>query len=301
METNMAASASSDLDPQSRRSFARVAAAVIALVAMVAALPACRVRPVSFLKRHPNTAPFNFAVALGPNKYQIAGYLTRSDEPGRLPAMLVLNGEDTAERCVDSNAYIVAMGIQVACVSIPGYGHSSGPSRYVGPQAVAAARKALDLLAARPDVDASRIAVWGLGNGAVAAGLLMDYDSRPRVLILQSGAYDMLSLWPETTLRTKLAILHEVWPSKRVLAERSVIRHLPNRLGCSVLILHGEGDKATPVSQAQDLASALRERGAHVETHYFPQGHRLGNQVSPDLRAFLRQNLLGGGESDAAS
>lgn len=299
MDTDPSASAESNPDAQARSTVARVAGA-IALIAMVAALPACRVRPVSFLKQHPNTAPFNFAVSLGPNQYQIAGYLTRSDAPGRLPAMLVLNGEETAERCVDSNAYIVAMGIQVACVSIPGYGHSSGPSRYVGPQAVAAARKALDLLAARPDVDASRIAVWGLGNGAVAAGLLMDYDSRPRALILQSGAYDMLSLWPETTLRTKLAILHEVWPSKRVLAERSVIRHLPNRLGCSVLILHGDRDKATPVSQAQDLASALRERGAHVETHYFPQGHRLGNQVSPDLRAFLRQNLLGN-ETDAAS
>ncbi|MGH7780990.1 MAG: alpha/beta hydrolase family protein [Candidatus Binataceae bacterium] len=254
----------------------------------------------SFLKRHPNTAPFNFAIALGPNQYQIAGYLTRSHVPGRLPAMLVLNGEDTAERCVDSNASVVAMGIQVACVSIPGYGHSSGPSRYVGPQAVAAARRALDLLAARPDVDPARIAVWGLGTGAVAAGLLMDYDSRPRALILQSGAYDMLSLWPETTLRTKIEIMHEVWPSKRVLSERSVIRHLPSRVECSVLILHGEGDKATPVSQAEDLASALRERGAHVETHYFPQGHRLGNQVSPDLRAFLRQNLLGGNR-DATS
>jgi dipeptidyl aminopeptidase/acylaminoacyl peptidase len=274
--------------------------AALALIAIAVIVPACRVVPSSFLKKHPATAPFNFAIALGPNQYQIAGYLTRSPEPGRRPAMLVLNGEETAERCVDSNAYIVAMGIQVACVSIPGYGHSSGPSRYVGPQAVAAARRALDLLAARPDVDPARIAVWGTGNGAVAAGLLMDYDPRPRALILQSGAYDMLSLWPETTLRTKLAILHEVWPSKRVLAERSVIRHLPNRLGCSVLILHGQGDKATPVSQAEDLASALRERGAHVETHYFPQGHRLGSRVSPDLRAFLQKNLLADA-SDAAS
>ncbi|HVA81547.1 MAG TPA: prolyl oligopeptidase family serine peptidase [Candidatus Binataceae bacterium] len=269
-------------------------AQAFAVVAIAAMLSGCRVGPKSFLKKHPDTGPFNFQVALGPNQYQIAGYLTRSHILGRLPALLVLNGEDTAERCVDSNAYVVAMGIQVACVSIPGYGHSSGPSRYVGPQAVAAARRALDLLAARPDVDPARIAVWGLGNGAVAAGLLMDYDSRPRALILQSGAYDVLALWPETTLRTKLAILHEVWPSKRVLAERSVIRHLPNRLGCSVLILHGKRDKAAPVSQAEDLAIALRERGAHVETHYFAQGHRLGNRVSPDLRAFLRENLLGG-------
>ncbi len=274
--------------------------ATIAILAIAASLGACRVVPKSFLKQHPDTAPFNFVVALGPNKYQIAGYLTRSPEPGRRPALLVLNGEETTERCVDSNAYIVAMGIQVACISIPGYGHSSGPSRYVGPQAVAAAQRALDLLAARSDVDPSRIAVWGAGHGAVAAGLLMDYDSRPRALILESGAYDMLSLWPETTLRTKLAIMHEVWPSKRVLAERSVIRHLPSRIGCSVLILHGKRDKSTPVSQAKSLATALRERGANVETHYFSQGHRLGRGVSPEMRAFLQKNLLDGGSAAAS-
>ena len=32
----------------------------------------------------------------------------------------------------------------------------------------------------------------------------MDYDSRPRALILESGCYDPLSLWPEAPLRTKL-------------------------------------------------------------------------------------------------
>jgi len=37
----------------------------------------------------------------------------------------------------------------------------------------------------------------------------------------------------------------------------------------------------------------LRERGAKVETHYFPQAsHDLGKQVEPELRAFLRDNLL---------
>ncbi len=277
-------------------------AAIAALVGLALVLSACHMTRASFLRSHPNTEPLNFQVALGPNQYQIAGYLTKSTESGRLPALLVLSGQDSAERCIEKNHSLVAMGLQVACVSIPGYGHSSGPSRFVGPQAVAAAHRALDLLAARPDVDPDRIAVWGIANGAVAAGLLMDYDSRPRALILQSGAYDMLALWPEATLETKLEILHEVWPSRRVLAERSVIQHLPARLDCSVLILHGDRDRSTPVSQAEDLASALRERGVHVETHYFRSGaHRLGKQVTPELRAFLRENLIGTTAAAAAS
>ncbi len=240
------------------------------------------------------TAPFNFQISSGADQYQIEGFIALAREPGRLPAVLVLNGDKgNARQCIDNVEHFVSMGLQVACISLPGYGKSSGPSRFVGQQSVDAARRALDLLAARTDVDPARMAVWGLADGAVAAGLLMDSDTRPRAVILQSGAYDMLKLWPEAPLRTKLSILRQVWPSKRVLQERSVIEHLPARLECSVLILHGARDHRMPVIQAEQLAQALADRGAHVETHYFPTGaHELGRDVDMPLSNFLRDNLL---------
>jgi dienelactone hydrolase len=265
----------------------------MAIVLAMSAI-ACHIPGKSIESKYKNVGQFNFDVAMGPKNYHIAGYLTRSAESGKRPGLLVLNGgAGTVDKCVQMSQGIAAMGIQVACVSIPGYGNSSGPSRFVGQPSVLASRRALDILAERPDVDPSRLAVWGLGHGAVAAGLLMDYDSRPRALILESGCYDMLTLWPEAPLRTKLSILREVWPSKRILKERSVIAHLPPRLECSVLIMHGERDNRMPVLQAVKLADALRARGAKVETRYFPMAsHDLGKRVEPDLRAFLRDNLL---------
>jgi dipeptidyl aminopeptidase/acylaminoacyl peptidase len=275
-----------------------------AVLALVMALPGCRTKAV--VPEAPQTAqaprlpapivqPFNFEIALGPNHYQIEGYVVKSPEAGRLPAVLILNGgEGDAHQCVAKNGDLAAMlGIRVACVSIPGYGKSSGPSRLVGPQAVAAARHALDLLAQRSDVDPTRLAVWGVADGAVAAGLLMDYDKRPRSLILQSGAYDMVKLWPEARVGTKLEMLHEVWPSKRILKERSVVENLPSKLDCSVLIMHGERDQNTPVKQAIELAGALRARGARVSTAYFPTAsHDLGKQAKPPVEAFLRDTIL---------
>ena len=143
--------------------------------------------------------------------------------------MLVLNGEPgSVDRCVQMSQSVAAMGIQVACVNIPGYGGSSGPSRFVGQPSVLASRRALDLLAARTDVDTSRLAVWGLGHGAVAAGLLMDYDTRPRVLILQSGCYDMLTLWPEAPLRTIRHLLRTAlrqWERGRIPLQRRRALH----------------------------------------------------------------------------
>jgi dipeptidyl aminopeptidase/acylaminoacyl peptidase len=268
--------------------------AFAALAMLAAAAGGCRFTRNTVLARYPNAAPFNFDIELSPNQYHIDGYLTPSAQFGRAPALLVLNGgESNVERCVAMSQGIAAMGIDVACISIPGYGKSSGPSRFVGPQSVVAARRALDLLSARPEVDGDRLAVWGLGQGALAAGLLMDFDARPRALILQSGAYDLVDFWNKAPLSGKLAILHEVWPSKRVLAERSVIENLPHRLDCSVLILHGQRDLRAPVAGAEKLADALRARGARVTTHYFPHAsHDLGRRVEPELRSFLRENLI---------
>ncbi len=237
---------------------------------------------------------FTFQISSGSDQYQIEGFTARPDRPDRLPALLVLNGDTgNARHCIDDTQRFTTLDVEVACISIPGYGKSSGPSRFVGPQSVEAARHALDLLAARPDIDPKRLAVWGMADGAVAAGLLMDSDSRPRAVILQSGAYDMAKLWPEASLSTKLRILRQVWPSKRLLKERSVVEHLPGKLDCSVLILHGERDRKMPVKQAESLAKELQERGAHVETHYFPEGsHELGTKVDEPLTAFLREHLI---------
>jgi dipeptidyl aminopeptidase/acylaminoacyl peptidase len=267
----------------------------IAAIALATSLAACHIPGKSIASNYNNVDQFNFDVAQGPKNYHIEGYLTRSAELGKRPGLLVLNGgEGNEDQCVKMSQGIAAMGIQVACVSIPGYGNSSGPSRFVGQPSVLASRKALDILAGRTDVDSSRLAVWGLGHGAVAAGLLMDYDSRPRALILESGCYDPQSLFWEAPLRTRLSILREVWPSKRILKERSVIAHLPAKLDVSVLIMHGQQDNRMPVGQAVKLADELRERGAKVSTYYFPQAsHDLGKRVEPELRAFLRDNLLG--------
>ncbi len=272
----------------------RLARLSIVAIALAVSMLACRIPGKSIESNYKNVDQFNFDVAMGPRNYHIEGYLTRSAENGRRPGLLVLNGgEGSVDRCVKMSQGIAAMGIQVACVNIPGYGSSSGPSRFVGQPSVLASRRALDILAGRTDVDSTRLAVWGLGHGAVAAGLLMDYDSRPRALILESGCYDPVTLWPRAPLRTKLSILREVWPSKRILKERSVIANLPPKLGCSVLIMHGERDNRVPVEQAVKLADALRVRGAKVSTRYFPQAsHDLGKRVEPELRAFLRDNLL---------
>jgi predicted esterase len=264
-----------------------------ALLIFAALASACQHSAAQQRSAQITVEPLSFQISSGADHYQIEGYFARSAEPGRMPALLVLNGDGgDARQCINHILQFAVLRIRLACISLPGYGKSSGPSRFVGPPSVEAARRGLDLLAARPEVDPSRLAIWGIANGAVAAGLLMDSDPRAHAVILQSGAYDLLELWPRAPIGTKLSILRQVWPSKRALQERSVIENLPDKLSCNVLILHGEEDRKTPLNQAKQLARALREHGAHVKTHFFVGGsHRLGKAVNQPLRDFLRANL----------
>jgi len=275
----------------------RGARAALLLLA-IAALAGCRAANAKLVLADARVEPFNFDVSAGQDQFHIEGLLARNaDASGRRPVLLVLNPRGgNARRCIESAGHLTDLGIHVACISLPGYGASSGPSRFLGPQSVAATRRALDLLVARKDVDASRLGLWGLSTGAVVAGLTMDQDPRLRAVILQSGAYDMTAFWPQAPLLTKLEILHEVWPSKRVLRERSVVDHLPDRLDCNVLILHGENDKRIPLDQAKLLEQALRLRGAQVETVYFPKARdSLGGRVEQPLELFLRDKLIAAG------
>ncbi|MFZ0245991.1 MAG: hypothetical protein WAL68_09970, partial [Candidatus Binatus sp.] len=120
----------------------------IVAIALATSMLACHIPGKSIESNYKNVDQFNFDVAMGPKNYHIEGYLTRSAEPGRRPGLLVLNGgEGNVDRCVKMSQGIAAMGIHVACVNIPGYGKSSGPSRFVGQPSVLASRRALDMLA----------------------------------------------------------------------------------------------------------------------------------------------------------
>ena len=90
-------------------------------IVLAMSMIACRIPGKSIASNYKNVDQFNFDVAQGPKNYHIEGYLTRSAEQGKRPGLLVLNGgEGNVDRCVQMSQGIAAMGIQVACVSIPG-------------------------------------------------------------------------------------------------------------------------------------------------------------------------------------
>ena len=62
--------------------------------------------------------PLNFQIASGDDHYQIEGYFAHTPETGRMPALLVLDGDDgDARHCIFRVLEFASLRIRLACIS----------------------------------------------------------------------------------------------------------------------------------------------------------------------------------------
>lgn len=119
------------------------------------------------------------------------------------------------------------------------------------------------------------LAIMGFSRGAGIAALRAT-TGRPEPVVLVSGMFEGWNGIGSTVPGGEVDVVERVdgW-------------HAPT------LILHGTGDGAVPVSQAQNLERALRDRGVDVDAHYFEgAGHNLsGDPRAPDFDARIVEFL----------
>jgi pimeloyl-ACP methyl ester carboxylesterase len=159
-----------------------------------------------------------------------------------------------------------SMGVGLLLVEYPGYGRSAGsPSQESISEAFILA---YDRLAARPDVDASRMVLFGrsLGGGAVCDLAL----KRPSKALILMSCFKSVSAF-----------------AIRYLAPSFLIRDPFDNLAAvrqyqgPVLVIHGESDEVIPFGHGQALHRAARNGKMIV----YPAGH---NDCPPDWAVFWR-------------
>lgn len=120
---------------------------------------------------------------------------------------------------------------------------------------------ALDFVIARPESDASRIAILGFSQGAYVAAGAAGSDERVSALVVKYGGL----------------------PS--ALAEH--INRMP-----PTLIIHGEADRVVPIEEAHDLAAFLDEIGATYALLTYPDaGHGFDNQDSAQANDSIQRTV----------
>ena len=159
-----------------------------------------------------------------------------------------------------------SMGVALLLVEYPGYGRSVGtPSQESISETFTLA---YDLLAARPEIDPSRIILLGrsLGGGAVCDLAL----KRPSAALILMSAFKSVSAFAVRYLAPSFLIRD---PFDNVSAVR--------RYKGPVLVIHGNSDEVVPFSHGQALHAAAQNSRMIV----YSAGH---NDCPPDWSVFWR-------------
>ena len=148
-------------------------------------------------------------------------------------------------------------------------------------------RRAVDLLVARPDVDAGRLAYIGHSHGAAMGGLLAGVETRIAAYALACGDGGLVAHFGGAG--PDAALLRGLPPEARqawleVMEPIEPLRFISRAAPAAVLLQAARHDEAVPVADAQTYFEASSEPKQLV---WYDTGHELDEQALLDQVAWL--------------
>lgn len=152
-----------------------------------------------------------------------------------------------------------------------------------------------DYLASLPFVDADRMGVAGGSYGGYMTNWIVGHTDRFRAAITDRSVVNLVSMagtsdFPQIPDRYWQG---NWWDSPEKLWECSPLAYA-GRIRTPLLIVHSEGDLRCPISEADQLFSALKRLGREVLYIRYPQesSHGLSRSGPPDLRRHRLEQYL---------
>ncbi|QSQ26298.1 alpha/beta fold hydrolase [Pyxidicoccus parkwayensis] len=207
--------------------------------------------------------------------------------PTRGSAIVFLHGSPSTRLDLAREAAALSRhGHGVLLIDMPGHGESQGPPTW-GAEHRAALESALDFLSHQPDVDASRIGVFGFSMGCAVAVRVAAGDQRIAALAL-AGAYTRLEdqlryefrSWGPVTYLPAIAANRDAGLPVDELRNEDYVPHLSPR---PVLYIAGTADQAVPPSMAERLYALSGE----PRELYLVQGAGHGHYADAGGDAYL--------------
>ena len=181
------------------------------------------------------------------------------------PALLLLHAaKGRAQRYRRSMFSLAKLGLVTMSISRPGYGESTGPADFAGPRSVEAVIRAINYLAERQDVLENGVTIYGNGQGATVALLAAARSRFVRLVAIEGGVYDIGKAYgklpPTERERLRFFLGGSAVEKPATYKLRAPINSV-GRLRGPVLILHSRDNQRFPISEAENLAAALRSQG----------------------------------------
>jgi 2,6-dihydroxypseudooxynicotine hydrolase len=154
----------------------------------------------------------------------------------------------------------LARGMAVLAIDGPGQGEAEYDIPICGDYE-RAAKAVVDWIETRSDLDAGRIAIWGVSLGGYYAPRAAAYEKRFKACIALSGPFDWAEIWeglPALTRDTFRARSHSADEKQaKEKAAKLTLREAAKNITCPIFIVAGRQDRLVPASHAERLARSV--------------------------------------------
>jgi len=233
----------------------------------------------ALLRAHKNLDPTAERIEIPFEGYHLVGNLRRPINVIKPPVVILLPGLDsTKEEFLNWENVFISRGLATFSLDGPGQGES-GFYFPLRPDYESAIKVAIDVLAAREDIDADRLGVVGVSMGGYYAARSAAHDSRIKAAVTVGGSYDTGSRYDARPPISRAAF-YEYSGAKseeeaRAIAESITLEGCLHNLTQPLLVIFGKKDRLVPyqhaervVSEAQNATLIMIEDGNHVCNNY---------------------------------
>jgi dipeptidyl aminopeptidase/acylaminoacyl peptidase len=204
------------------------------------------------------------------------GILRKPPGIARPPVMAMICGLDSCKEETDAyEAPYLARGVATFVFDGPGQGEAEYDFPIRGNYETAV-KAVLDVIAARPDLDGTRIGLWGVSLGGYYAPRAAAFEPRVKACISLSGPYDFSDCWDGLPELTREAFRVRSHCATQADAKRNAatlsLKGVAERIACPVFIMTGKLDRVVPWQESERLAREVKgpcelllvEDGSHV-------------------------------------
>lgn len=226
------------------------------------------------------------------------GILRKPWHTARPPIVILIPGLDSVKE--ELHAYgddFLKRGMAVLAIDGPGQGEMefTHPMRHDYEVPI---RHAIDYLAGRPDVDATRVGLLGVSLGGYYAPRAAAFEPRVKAAIALAGFYSVAGHFDRLPELTREAFVARAGASSesaaRGVLEQFDLRGVMERVRCPLLVVMGGKDRLVPPTDAERVAA---EAGGEATLWMFEDGNHVCNNIPykhrPQQADWMRSKLHG--------
>lgn len=196
---------------------------------------------------------------------KLAGWWIPAPNDPTAPTVIFLHGYGASKaQSLGVASFLHNAGYHVLAFDFRAHGQSEGRFTTVGIDEVDDVRAALDWLASRPDVDASRVALFGWSMGAATALNSAAHDLPIRALVLDSpfASLDVVAarmLTRSTGLPTypfaAASFVWAQWMTHHAITDDKPVRSAP-QVATPLFVIQGQSDSILGTDDGKDVRAA---------------------------------------------